>query len=137
MGYVKQEEMTLPRDNTWRSSQVMMTNLRAEYASLDIRLTVLERSAQGPATNEQIDRRIGELAAQLEQIGYRLNDHQARLERIRRVWLILQAPWRLMRRLINMTPFTGRPTWLTNLKWEGVSYEAARACAFAKSWRRE
>jgi hypothetical protein len=77
MGYVKQEEMTPPRDNTWRSSQVMMTNLRAEYVSLDIRLTVLERSAQGPATKEQIDRRIGELAAQLEQIGYRLNDHQA------------------------------------------------------------
>jgi hypothetical protein len=50
---------------------------------------------------------------------------------------MLQAPWRLLRRLMNTTPFTGRPTWLTNLKWEGVSYEAARACAFAKSWQRE
>ena len=124
MGYVKPEEMTLPRDNVWRSSQVVMTNLRAQYVSLDIRLTVLERSAQ-------------ELAVQVEQIGYRLNDHEARLERIRRVWLMLVAPWRLVRRLINTIPFTRRPTWLTNVKWEGISYDAARACAFAKSWRRE
>jgi hypothetical protein len=137
MGYVKPEEMTLPRDNAWRSSQVMMTNLRAQYVSLDIRLTVLERSAPGLATMEQIDGRIRELAVQVEQIGYRLNDHEARLERIRRVWLMLVAPWRLVRRLINTIPFTRRPTWLTNVKWEGISYDAARACAFAKSWRRE
>jgi hypothetical protein len=164
MGYVTQEqEMMLPRDNSM-VSRAMMTNLHAQYVHLEIRLAVIEKHVQGLSTMQQldrriqelvdrriqelvdrrtqelVDRRIQELGVQVEQIEYRLNDHQARLERIRRVWLMLRAPWRLMRQLTSATPFARRPTWLTNRKWEGMSHEATRElamAAFAKRRRRE
>ena len=138
LSYDPQGNMTMqlqppPRDNSVSRSQYASLDY---HASLDHRLAMIERYIkQGSATMQQVDRRILQLAAQVEQIEYRLNDHQARLERIRRVWLMLRAPWRLVRRLTSTTPVTGRPAWLANLKWRGMSHEAIAGLRWPRSPR--